>query len=108
MRETIVERRAISSVQLLAYQGIASEEKADRVALAVNTIELEKSFNTSNRNGREIKACNKALQNMEEGTYGICKGCGQPIDPARLEAVPETENCRPCQEIQDAAAKHCR
>lgn len=105
MEQTIRERRRRSSCQSPGYQGVASDEKSDRMAIAVNTIELEKSFSTSNRKEKEVKACDKALQNMIEGTYGICKRCGAVIDPARQEAVPETEYCKPCQEIQDAAAK---
>lgn len=31
-----------------------------------------------------------ALRRIEDGTYGICQSCGQPIEPERLEAVPET------------------
>jgi len=29
------------------------------------------------------------LKQAEEGSYGICERCGEPIDPARLEIVPE-------------------
>jgi DnaK suppressor protein len=37
-----------------------------------------------------------ALQRMAEGTYGLCQGCGQPISPARLEAMPATRFCISC------------
>src|SRR6185503_13948256 len=29
-----------------------------------------------------------ALQRLDEGTYGICARCGQPIAEERLEALP--------------------
>src|SRR4051812_48417900 len=29
-----------------------------------------------------------ALRRVEDGTYGKCRACGRPIEPARLEAVP--------------------
>ncbi len=32
-----------------------------------------------------------ALHRIEQGTYGICKKCGKPIDAARLEANPAAE-----------------
>lgn len=38
-----------------------------------------------------------ALARFEQGTYGICTGCGKPIDPARLEAVPYAALCIECQ-----------
>ena len=30
----------------------------------------------------------RALSKMEAGTYGICRRCGRPIAPERLEALP--------------------
>jgi RNA polymerase-binding transcription factor DksA len=34
-----------------------------------------------------------ALQRNEAGTYGICEGCGKPIDAARLNAIPWARLC---------------
>ena len=34
-----------------------------------------------------------ALQRIEEGTYGICEGTGNPIPKARLEAQPWARYC---------------
>ena len=41
-------------------------------------------------NGEEIK---KALQAMEDGTYGICASCGEEIPLGRLEAMPKALTC---------------
>jgi DnaK suppressor protein len=37
-----------------------------------------------------------ALGRLAEGTYGICERCGQPITPARLEAMPAARLCITC------------
>ncbi|MER3453215.1 MAG: hypothetical protein C4344_06170 [Acidimicrobiia bacterium] len=37
-----------------------------------------------------------ALEKIDEGTYGICEGCGQQIAPARLEAMPAARYCITC------------
>jgi DnaK suppressor protein len=34
-----------------------------------------------------------ALQRIEDGTYGICEACGQPIGAERLSAIPWTRLC---------------
>ena len=34
-----------------------------------------------------------ALQKLDEGTYGRCEVCGEPIAPARLEAMPASRHC---------------
>ena len=38
---------------------------------------------------RRLKGFERALQKIEEGTYGICDDTGEPIPGGRLEAVPE-------------------
>jgi RNA polymerase-binding transcription factor DksA len=35
----------------------------------------------------------RALAKLDEGTYGACEECGQPIAPARLEAMPASRYC---------------
>jgi RNA polymerase-binding transcription factor DksA len=37
---------------------------------------------------RELEQVNTALARLENGTYGLCAACSQPIDPERLEALP--------------------
>lgn len=37
-----------------------------------------------------------ALDRIEEGCYGICVACKQPIDPRRLRAAPESTHCIAC------------
>lgn len=44
----------------------------------------------------EIAAIRAALTRIEEGIYGYCTSCGQPIAPARLEAVPHAALCIDC------------
>jgi RNA polymerase-binding transcription factor DksA len=38
----------------------------------------------------------KALERIENGTYGICQKCGKPIDEERLEANPAATVCSEC------------
>jgi DnaK suppressor protein len=37
-----------------------------------------------------------ALRKAEEGDYGLCEVCGEPIDPARLAILPHTKRCIHC------------
>jgi RNA polymerase-binding transcription factor DksA len=45
---------------------------------------------------REIEAIQAALQRIDSDTYGTCMTCGQPIAPARLEALPYAVTCTRC------------
>jgi DnaK suppressor protein len=38
----------------------------------------------------------RALSKLDEGTYGTCDHCGDPIPGARLEAAPESVLCVAC------------
>jgi DnaK suppressor protein len=37
-----------------------------------------------------------ALVKLDNGTFGTCEGCGQPISPDRLEAKPAARLCMDC------------
>ncbi|HKM16725.1 MAG TPA: TraR/DksA C4-type zinc finger protein [Limnochordia bacterium] len=37
-----------------------------------------------------------ALERISNGTYGICQDCHKPIDPKRLEALPQAALCIQC------------
>ncbi len=41
----------------------------------------------------------QALEKIEDGTYGICMDCGQPISEKRLTSFPNASRCLSCQEI---------
>lgn len=44
-----------------------------------------------------------ALARLDDGTYGTCLDCGQPIPDARLEVRPEAARCVADQEKYEAA-----
>jgi DnaK suppressor protein len=48
---------------------------------------------------RQLESIDGALRQVQQGSYGICERCREPIDPARLEAVPEATLCLNCKMI---------
>jgi DnaK suppressor protein len=44
----------------------------------------------------EVLAIRGALDRMDAGTWGVCATCGDPIAPARLEALPHVATCVRC------------
>jgi DnaK suppressor protein len=49
-----------------------------------------------------LQAIEEALSRIDKGVYGICRDCGEPIAPARLNAIPWTRVCIICKEKQNA------
>jgi DnaK suppressor protein len=46
---------------------------------------------------RMLQQVQEALDRFADGTFGICAECGNPIDPARLKALPHAAHCLDCQ-----------
>src|SRR5215211_3291161 len=44
-----------------------------------------------------LRQIDGALARLDDGTYGICQRCGNPINEERLEAFPYVEFCIECQ-----------
>ncbi|MGN6446119.1 TraR/DksA family transcriptional regulator [Amnibacterium sp.] len=42
---------------------------------------------------RRLAEVDAALARVDDGTYGVCAVCGDPIAPARLAARPTTDRC---------------
>ena len=57
------------------------------------------SFMTRERLAERVNQLTTALQRWHDGQYGRCERCGEPIEAARLAALPEATTCRACQEI---------
>lgn len=72
---------------------------------ATETLELEKRLVLEKRIKEQLNDIEHALHKFEEGTYGSCDSCGQPIDPARLEALPLASLCMKCKAQQAKNAK---
>ncbi len=72
---------------------------------ATETLELEKRLALEKRISEQLAGVELALKKFEDGTYGSCEGCGQPIDPDRLEALPQATLCMSCKAQQAKDAK---
>jgi len=70
--------------------GNAEDENAAEVDAYSNNITLERTLESALR---DVK---KALIAIENGKYGICKHCGNPIDEKRLRARPTSSSCIDC------------
>lgn len=68
----------------------------DLADVASDAFEREKGFAIENSVQELLNQVEEALSRMEEGTYGLCEVCGQPIHPDRLRALPYARLCIEC------------
>ncbi len=47
----------------------------------------------------------KAIEKIDDGSFGVCDDCGEKISIKRLEARPETTLCIRCKEDQERVEK---
>jgi DnaK suppressor protein len=57
------------------------------------------------RDRKLVNKINEALERIEDGTYGICEGCGEEISIPRLKARPVTTLCIDCKSRQEEKEK---
>jgi DnaK suppressor protein len=55
-------------------------------------------FSQSSEGHTQLTQVRLALERLNEGTFGECLHCGNPIGEKRLEALPWTPYCIECQE----------
>jgi|APDOM4702015118_1054815.scaffolds.fasta_scaffold00153_3 RNA polymerase-binding protein DksA len=47
---------------------------------------------------QELAQINRALVQLDQGTYGHCSSCGEPIGARRLQVLPYSDLCISCAE----------
>ncbi|MGI8424245.1 MAG: TraR/DksA C4-type zinc finger protein [Chloroflexota bacterium] len=50
---------------------------------------------------RRLTELDHVQKRLEQGSYGKCEQCGQQIPEDRLEAMPDTVMCVPCQRLKE-------
>ena len=100
----------IETARLAALRSVLEESRRERRALLqsltaedLHTLETDPAaaaqVSAARRTVQETEA---ALARMDDGSFGVCVHCGQPIQWARLEFLPHASGCVPCtQRIND-------
>jgi len=78
--------------------GDAGDDSADAGA---KTFEREHDLALT-QNARELLAqTQRVLSKIDDGSYGVCESCGQPIGKARLQAFPRATLCVACKQREE-------
>ena len=96
------QKRLLEELEQLETNVSSREERREgspfgkREEEATESFEFEKRLAVEKQLRDRLSAIEHALQKFEAGTYGLCDICGQPIDPAQLEALPQASVCMNC------------
>ncbi|HSJ19303.1 MAG TPA: TraR/DksA C4-type zinc finger protein [Nocardioidaceae bacterium] len=73
----------------------------DQADVGSTTFERDHEMSLAN-NAREMLAQTEhALERIDDGTYGVCESCGQPIGKMRLMAFPRATLCLSCKQREE-------
>ncbi|HLM20145.1 MAG TPA: TraR/DksA C4-type zinc finger protein [Propionibacteriaceae bacterium] len=97
LREELDQQRRFRREQLeeLALEAGEAVSTADQNRLQVNRL-LTLAAKSA------LSEIDSALQRLEEGSFGICERCAEPIPWERLEVLPMSRLCTPCQYLADS------
>ena len=80
---------------------LRSEVEAEADQGDPNLVERQKATALLRVLESKLASLDYAVREAEAGRYGICERCGEAIDPARLEAIPETTFCMKCKQATE-------
>jgi len=65
------------------------------------TFEREHEMSLANNTRDMLVQAERALARIDNGTYGICENCGNPIGKARLQVFPRATLCMTCKQREE-------
>ena len=96
--------RVLHAIEYLHQENPGSlEEESDEMPAdnhlaetATVTLDREIDYTLEENAEHVLRAIDAALARIDEGSFGTCQTCGQPIAPERLEALPYATQCVDC------------
>ncbi len=71
----------------------AGQDQAD---VGATSFERDHELTVVNSERDKLLQIERALTRIENGTYGVCESCGQPVGKMRLMAFPRATLCMTC------------
>jgi DnaK suppressor protein len=82
---------------------LAVDTSADPLDVVRASTDRDIRVQTLNMNSRTLADVRRAITAIDEGSYGTCEECEEPISARRLAAIPWAAVCVKCQEVRDQA-----
>jgi len=95
----LTQKADIAAGELIDADTIHEADPLDR---AMEEQARDRRLHFQNRDRKLIAKIQSCLDAIEEGEYGICQACEEPISIARLKARPVTSYCIACKTEQES------
>ena len=73
----------------------------DQADVGSTTLERDAEMSLANNTREMLFQVQRALGRLDDGTYGVCESCGNPIGKQRLMAFPRATLCMTCKQREE-------
>jgi len=110
IREALTQRRdelqeeygqTLSDITELQRERLTDSAGDDQADTGTKTFEREQEITLANAILERITQVERALERLDEGSYGWCERCGNPIPVERLAAFPSATLCVSCKQLEE-------
>jgi DnaK suppressor protein len=84
---------------------LSPDDLPDETDLAASEVNQNLVFKLRDRERQLLSKIDEAMARIEDGTFGTCMDCEEPIEIRRLEARPVSTLCIACKERQEHREK---
>ena len=98
LRSEITEAESDIADLLRDISDTGGEDQADTGS---KTFEREHEMSLAASHREILGQTERALSRIDDGTYGVCESCGNPIGKARLQAFPRATLCMTCKQREE-------
>jgi RNA polymerase-binding protein DksA len=73
----------------------------DQADMGATSFERDQELTVVNNSREMLAQTERALARIDDGTYGVCESCGQPIGKMRVMAFPRATLCMECKKREE-------
>jgi DnaK suppressor protein len=93
--------QTLSEITELQRDRLTDSAGDDQADTGTKTFEREQEISLANSILERINQVGRALERLDEGGYGWCGRCGNPIPVERLAAFPSATLCVTCKQLEE-------
>jgi DnaK suppressor protein len=103
IKKQLLERKMELEQQLiqLSRERITDDQVQDPGDQALTSTMESLRSSLQSAETEEYRRTVRALDKLEDGSYGVCMDCGQNISDKRLKSYPDAARCLVCQEAYE-------
>ena len=99
--ETEKQKLIDSSLVQTGLIRVGEDKFSDELDLTSSELDREMRVRMLNRESLYLKKIDHSLDQIEEGTFGMCESCDEEIELKRLELRPTATECVACKEASE-------